>query len=73
MHAKIVKAVTYEPPHKKTNDMHEKKIQLHSNCATQIFQSFIYLFPNFKLLSSFCDCTGRLVSDLVGNPKCVGY
>ena len=24
---------------------------------------------NFKLLALFCDCTGRFVSDLVGNPE----
>ena len=24
---------------------------------------------NFKILALYCDCTGRFVSDLVGNPE----
>ena len=32
-------------------------------------QSFFFLNKNFMLLAFFCDCTGRFVSDLFGNPK----
>ena len=28
------------------------------------------LIHKFKILGFFCDCTGRFVSDLVGNPNC---
>ena len=36
-------------------------------CFRYTDSSFI---RNFKLLAIFCDCTGRFVSDLVGNPNC---
>ena len=35
--------------------------------ATRIVQFLFFLNPNFKLLAIFCDCTGRFVSDFVGN------
>ena len=37
--------------------------------ATQIVKLVFFLLRNFKLLAFFCDCTGRFVSDLVGNPE----
>ena len=40
--------------------------------ATTIVQFlFSFLIRNFKILDFFCSCTGRFVSDLVGNPKAV--
>ena len=49
--------------------------QLHGNreadqrlCfATRIVQLLYFLNQNFKLLASFCACTGRFVSNLFGN------
>ena len=35
--------------------------------ATRIVQFFFFLSPKFQ--ASFCDCTGRVVLDLVGNPE----
>ena len=35
--------------------------------ASRIVQFLLYLTQNFKLLACFCDCTGRFMSDLVGN------
>ena len=35
--------------------------------ATRIKQFLLYLNPNFRPLACFNDCTGRFVSDLVGN------
>ena len=53
--------------------------QLCSNYTTQMTNTFVFairtvqcLFffkPNFKLLTIFCSCTGRFVSDLVGSPN----
>ena len=48
--------------------------QLRSNCEADQRLCFRYtdsaiFFLNFKLLVSFCDCTGRFLSDLVGNPE----
>ena len=40
--------------------------------ATRILQSIFFLNPNFKLLDILRDCTGRFVSELVGNPNCKG-
>ena len=38
--------------------------------STQIEQSLYFM--NFKPLAVFCDCTARLVWDLVGNPVYLG-
>ena len=35
----------------------------------QIVQPLSYLYPDFKLLPFFCDCSVWCVSDLVGNPE----
>ena len=52
--------------------------QLCSNCKADQLLCFLYTdrtislllkYKNFKLLACFCDCTGRFVSDLVGNPE----
>ena len=51
--------------------------QLHSNCEAdqrlcfRCTDSSISLLKSviFKLLACLCDCTGRFVSDLVGNPE----
>ena len=37
--------------------------------ATWIVQFLFFLNPTFKLLACFCNCTGRFVSDLFGNPE----
>ena len=37
--------------------------------ATRIVQSLFFLEPNTKFLAVLCECTGRFVSDLVGNPE----
>ena len=37
--------------------------------ATQIYNPSSNYIQNFKLLACFCDCTGRFVSYLVGNPE----
>ena len=38
--------------------------------TTRIVQFLLYLnAQNFKILALFCDCTGRFVSGLVGNPE----
>ena len=53
--------------------------QLCSNCETDQRLCFCYMdstipllsnSKNFKLLAWFCDCTGRIVSDLVITPNC---
>ena len=36
--------------------------------ASQIVQLLFFLNPKFQL-ACFCDCAGRFVSDLVGNPE----
>ena len=46
--------------------------QLHSNCEADLRLCFRYMDSTFSFLlkseiSSFCDCTGRFVSDLVKN------
>ena len=52
--------------------------QLCSNCTadqrlcfrySDSTMSLLLYSQNFKPLACFCDCTGRFVSDLVGNPK----
>ena len=48
--------------------------QLHSNCEDDQHFCFRYTDSTISLLlkseiSSFCDCIGRFVSDLVGNPE----
>ena len=49
--------------------------QLRSNCeAAKLISAFVFAtriaqFLFFKLLACFYDCTGRFVSDLVGNPE----
>ena len=51
--------------------------QLCSNCTADRRLYFRYMdsttlflkIQTFKLLAFFCDCTGRFVSDLVGNPE----
>ena len=47
--------------------------QLRSNCAADQRLCFRYtdstINPKLQPLTSFCDCTARFVSDLVGNPN----
>ena len=53
--------------------------QLHSNCEADQRLCFRYMdstiivllrkIRNFKHLAIFCSCTGRFVSDQVGNPE----
>ena len=44
--------------------------QLHSYCEADQRLCFRYTdIRNFKFLAIFCDCTGRFVSDVVGNPE----
>ena len=40
--------------------------------ATRTVHILFLLIPNFKLLTFFCDCTARFVSDLVGT-QIVGF
>ena len=37
--------------------------------ATWIVQFLFFLNPKFQASSNLCRCTGRFVSDLIGNPK----
>ena len=38
--------------------------------AARIVQFLLYLSLKFQDIDFCCDCTGRFVSDLVGNPNC---
>ena len=58
---------TYELQHKKTRFSHKRKTKPQINCAAtaQLISAFVYATLLVQCL--FCDCTGRFVSDLVGN------
>ena len=47
------------------------KTQISCAATAQLFSDFVLLgqFLNFKLLAICCNCIGRYVSDLVGNPE----
>ena len=64
-----------EPPREKTNNLHRRKQRRRFAVTAKLISAFVFasrivhflFFFNFKLLALFCDCTGRFVSDLVGN------